>query len=210
MPLATKVEPIDRDVNLIINDLLSPQARSQQFAEMAKGFLDEADDTNRHILGRIPPSTTWVDGAEGRALETVKPDGTIVREYELVIDLLEQIADALRAVSPVRSGRYQASHTLFADGKEVPVGQVIPVADEYVFLSSVIYARKIEGVSGRKPESPLAPRGVYQITAAKFRGNNSARVSFAWRKPFNGGFITGHAGNKSDGRVPAIIVTVGR
>ena len=210
MPVKINVDPIDRDVKLIIDELLSPKAQSQQLAADAKLFLDEADETNRRILGRVPASKTWVDGSEGRPLESVKPDGVIVREYELVIDLLAEIASALRAISPVRSGRYQASHTLYADGREVPVNQVIPDASEYVFLSDVVYARKIEGMPGRAPLSPQAPKGVYQITAAKYRGNNSARVSFAWRKPYNGQFVTGHAGNKSDGRVPAIIVTLGR
>lgn len=206
MPVRAKIEPIDRDVALIIDATLSPAAQSQQLGELARQFLDEADNTNRRILGRIPPHKTFVDGREGAQLVSVRPNGVIVREYEIVIDLLRAIAEALRAISPVRSGRYQASHTLYADGKEVPIGKEIPAADEYVFLSDVVYARKIEGMPGRKPLSKQAPKGVYQMTAAKMRGDNRARVSFAWRKPFNGQFITGRAGNTSDGRVPAIIV----
>jgi hypothetical protein len=210
MAVQTRVEPIDRDVRLIIDETLSPAARSRQFASNAGAFILEGDEINRRVLGRVPPRKTFVDGREGAPLESVRPDGVIVAEWELVSDVLVFIADQLRAISPVRSGRYQASHTLFADGTEVPVGNGIPVANEYVFLSDTEYSIKIEGVPGRPPQSKQAPKGVYQITALKANGiyGNTAKVRFEWRKPFRGGLVTGKAGNKSDGRVPAIIVTI--
>jgi hypothetical protein len=217
----TRVEPLDRDVSLLIDELLSPQAQSKQFAAAAQVFLNEADETNLQVLGRVPRNKTFVDGREGAALSSVRPDGVIVREYELVIDLLVFIADELRAVSPHRSGRYQKSHTLFADGTEVPPGAVIPDANEYVFLSDAPYARKIEGAKGRAPESPMAPRGVYQITALKAnaRYSNLAKIKFVWRSPFHpyGGVSSKHWGKRGafkggqewETRVPAILVTLG-
>lgn len=207
--IKTNVEPIDRDVKLILRDDLSPAAQSAAFASLARDMIAEGDEINRRVLGRIPPRKTFVDGSEGTSLDRVKPNGVIVAEWELVGDLLFAIAQELRKVSPVLTGRYQASHTLFADGLEVPVGQEIPQAREYVFLSSEVYAIKIEGVPGRPPQSKQAPKGVYQITAVKFRGDNRAKVRFEWRKPFRGNLVGGRAGNKSDGRVPAIVVTIG-
>lgn len=220
--LRTRVEPLDRDVRLIIDQALSPAGQSRQFAELAKTFLDEADNINRQVLGRIPNYHTFVDGQENGALASVKPNGVIVREYDLVIDLLIFIAAELRAVSPVRSGKYQRSHTLFADGTEIPVGAIIPDAREYVFLSDVPYARKIEGSAKRPPISPMAPRGVYEITAVKAnsRFGNMARVRFAWRSPFHsyGGAPSRHnkragkwtGGREWNTRVPAIVITTGR
>lgn len=210
MPIVTtKVQPIDRDVQLMLAQDLSPAAQSAAFAAVAADMIGEADEINRQILGRIPLRKTYVDGTQGAALESVKPGGVIVAEWELVSDILVAIANELKQVSPVRTGKYQASHTLFADGVEVPIGNEIPQASQYVFLSDVVYAIKIEGVPGRPPESKMAPKGVYQITAAKFQGDNRAKVRFEWRKPFRGGLIGGREGNKSDGRVPAIVVTVG-
>lgn len=218
----TRVDPIDRDVKLIIDQALSPAGQSKQFAETAQQFLDEADAVNRQVLGRIPKYRTYVDGRENAALESVKPSGVIVREYDLVIDLLVYIGMELRAVSPFRTGKYQRSHTLFADGVEIPIGVVIPDAQEYVFLSDVPYARKIEGSAKRPPISPMAPRGVYEITALKAnsRFNNLARVRFAWRSPFHkyGGAPSRHrkrsgkwtGGHEWDTRVPAIVITTGR
>lgn len=206
--IQTKVEPIDRDVRLIIDEVLSPQARSRQLASGARVYIREGDEINRRVLGRIPPRKTLVDGREGAALESVRPDGVIIAEWELVGDLLFVIAEQLRAVSPVRSGRYRASHTLFADGVEVAIGKTVPLANEYVFLSDVPYAVKIEGVPGRPAQSKKAPRGVYQITAAKMNRQygNVARVRFAWRALHSG--FTGKSGNRSSNRVPAIVVTI--
>ncbi|HEX4302835.1 MAG TPA: hypothetical protein VHZ78_08575 [Rhizomicrobium sp.] len=222
MAVKTRVDPIDRDIRLIIDETLSPAGRSKQFADAARAALGEADETNRRVLGRIPPNHTFVDGVEGATLDSVRPDGVIVREYELVADLLVFIGDELRKVSPVQSGRYQASHTLFADGAEVPIGVVVPEAREYVFLSSVPYARKIEGAAGSPPESPQAPKGVYEITATKANSQfgNIARVQFGWRSPFMpyGGAPSQHkkrhgvwsGGREWETRVPAIFVTIGR
>lgn len=220
--IRTRVDPIDRDVRLIIDEMLSPAAQSLQFAQAAKQFLDEADDVNRQVLGRIPKYHTFVDGHEGAELATVKPTGVIVREYDLIIDLLIFISMELQAVSPFRTGRYKRGHTLFADGVEVSIGNIIPDAREYVFLNDVPYARKIEGRAGKPPMSPMAPRGVYEITAMKAnaRFGNMARVVFTWRSPFHryGGAPSRHhkrarkwtGGQEWESRVPAIVVTMGR
>lgn len=188
MPIKTKVEPIDRDVRLIIDEMLSPAARSQQFASAAQGFLDEADEFDRSILGRVPPNRTYVDGREGAALESVRPDGIIIREYDLIADVLIWIEEELVRVSPKLSGRYSRNHVLFADGVEADVHGVIPPAEKYVFLNTEAYARKIEGDASRHPQSKQAPDGVYQITAraASARFGNSAKITFAYDAPLGG------------------------
>lgn len=210
MGVRTKIDPIDRDVKLIVDELLSPAGRSKQFAEAAQEFLDDADNTNRQVLGRVPRHHTFVDGREGVALASVRPDGIIVREYELIFDVLVFISDILRTMSPVgrgpdkrpgHPGFFKASHLLFADGREVAVSETVPDATEYVFLSSAPYARRIEKRST-----------VYEMAAAKAaaRFGNIARVSFGWRAPIAGKIARGKAGDRSTGRVPAIIVTIGR
>jgi hypothetical protein len=51
----------------------------------------------------------------------------------------------LRQHSPVLTGRYRASHVLFADGVAVdPEKATDTAANEWVFISTVPYARKIE------------------------------------------------------------------
>jgi hypothetical protein len=223
----TRVDSIERDVKLIVDELLSPAGRSKQFAAAALEFLSDADDTNRLVLGRVPRSKTYVDGREGAALETVKPDGIIVREYELIFDVLVFISDILRTMSPVgrgpdkrpgHPGFFKGSHLLFADGREVAVSESVPDAAEYVFLSSAPYARRIEKRST-----------VYEMAAAKAaaRFGNIARVRFGWRSPILS-YVAGGANRAERAaqrnqpakqsakhieratRVPAIIVTIGR
>lgn len=189
MAINTKVEPIDRDVHLIIDEMLSPAAQSAQFAAEAQVFLDEADEIDRQALGRIPPNRTYVDGREGAALESVRPvGGIIVREYDLIADALIWIDEELVRVSPKLSGRYSRNHVLFADGVEVDVHGAIPLAEKYVFLNTEPYARKIEGVSGKPPQSKQAPDGVYQITAraASAKFGNSAKITFGYDAPLGG------------------------
>lgn len=227
MGVKTKIDPIDRDVKLIVDELLSPAGRSKQFAAAAQEFLDEADQTNRQVLGRIPKHHTWVDGREGVPLASVKPDGVIVREYELIFDVLVFISDILRTMSPVgrgpdkrpgHPGFFKASHLLFADGREVAVSETVPDATEYVFLSSALYARRIEKRST-----------VYEMAAAKAaaRFGNIAKVRFGYRSPILS-YVAGgrnraeRAAQRNQPakqsakhleratRVPAIIVTIGR
>jgi hypothetical protein len=208
--ISVKVESVDRDVHLAIDQLLSPAAQSRQFAESARQLLEQADSENKLVLGRVPRSQTWVDGQQGAALESVKSSGTIVREYELVDDVLLFIGQQLWEVSPVLTGFYRAHHSIYADGTEIDLGGTIPDAREYVFINDVIYARKIEG-AWRPAESKQAPQGVYEFVAlkAEARFGNIARIKFGWRAPAAGILQKGVKGNRSEGRFPAIIVTMG-
>jgi hypothetical protein len=226
MVVRTHIDPIDRDVQLIIDEMLSPAARSKMFAADAQVMLDEADETNRQALGRVPLNHTYVDGHEGAPVTSVGEPGIIVREYDLVLDVLTYIGAQLRAISPVGKGPdrrpghpgfYKASHVLYADGTEVPDGENIPDASEYVFLSDAPYARKVENRTT-----------IYEMTAAKAsrQYGNIAKVYFSWRAPLQpyvvGGsnraeraalrnhrdkVISMHA--ERSNRVPAIIVTLG-
>lgn len=185
MAVRTRVEPIDRDVRLIIDELLSPAAQSAQFAAAAAQFLGEADETNKSVLGRIPKSKTFVDGVQGAGLITVGPRGVIVREYELFVDVLRWIAADLIAHSPVgrseagdkHPGLYKASHTLFADEKEIPIGSEIPEAREFVFVNYLDYSRKLEMGSSRQFDH------IYQGTAgrARTRFGNVVGIGFSYR-----------------------------
>lgn len=227
MAIRTRVEPINRDIELMLSEELSPQAQSKIFAEFAGEQIEEAKQTNRSILGRMPRYTVSVDGSEGAALSSVRPDGAVIVEFELVNDALAWIGEQLVVNSPVgqssegdpHPGLYQRSHTLFADGVEIDVGAVIPDAEQYIFLNTQPYARKLEiGMSSQ------APDGVYQAVAtlAKRRFGNVAKIEFNYRTLMSaaGGSGAGTrrrgqggsaramvGGIASDQRTPAIIVT---
>lgn len=67
MAVKTRLEPLDRDIALILDQELSPGARSRRLAEFAKEQLVVAQDQNRRALGAVPPHETFVDGAAGRS-----------------------------------------------------------------------------------------------------------------------------------------------
>ncbi len=229
MAVRTRVEPINRDIDLIVSEDLSPSARSKLLASFAEEQFKEAQTLNSRALGRVPKYETFVDGRAGADLATVKPSGSIVFEFELVSDVIEWIQQMLIQHSPERSGRYSRSHILFADGVEVQFGANVPDAHEYVFVNTQPYARKIErGLSAQ------AKSGVYEIVSvlASRRFGNIAKVKFTFRAILNGGlhtisrvgplqvkrskngrFLKGshvRAGNATERqqRQPAIIVTV--
>lgn len=183
MAVFTKIDPIDRDIQVMLADDLSPQARSKALAEFADTQIDGAAEAARQAIGTTPRYTVTVDGRQGAPLESVKPDGVIVAEFELLTDVLSWIGEQLVLHSPVSSGRYQDSHVLMADGVAIEPGLKIPPAEEYVFVNVQPYARKIE-----RGMSSQAPDGVYQAVAtlAARRFNNVAKISFNYRTPLFG------------------------
>lgn len=209
MAVRTKVEAIDRDIAVIVSDTLSPAAQSKALARFASEAIDAAARGNRQVLGRDAAKTIYVDGRKDAPLASVKPDGIVVAEFDVISDVLVWIGEQLDRNSPKSSPDpnpqvvYKRSHELFADGRSVPIGETVPAAEEYVFINTLLYARKIETGS-----SSQAPDGVFQAVAALGRGRFSkvARISFSYRTAIAGSIVRGAAGNKSSGRYPAIIV----
>src|SRR5215212_6675206 len=102
--IRTMFEPIDRDISVFFEDELSPQARSKHLAETARQALRAAQDQNRAALGAVPPHETTVDGASTTNLDRVRPDGKIVFEFQLLLDIFDTIHQELVANSPIGAG----------------------------------------------------------------------------------------------------------
>lgn len=204
MAVRTRIDPIDRDIAVLIEEV-GTQARSVALAQFAEEEIDKARSQNRQILGRNPRVSVTVDGREDAPLTSVRPDGVIVAEFELFNDVLVWIAHQLELHSPVKSGRYQRSHAVFADGVEIEPSATVPAASEFVFINLMPYARKIE-----RGASSQAPDGVYQAVAvmAQRRFGNVARITFAYRTALSGRIIDGKQGNRSTERNPAVVVRV--
>jgi len=184
MAIRTRIEPIDRSVVLAIRQGEDPRERSRKLAMYAQKHLEEAQEQNRLALGFVPPHETYVDGRRGAPMESVKPDGVIVSEFEVMADMFGYIDLLLITHSPVKSGRYRRSHLLLADGVEIdPSSPQLPDADEYVYINAQPYSRKIErGLSSQAPE------GVYEAVAALAakRFGNLARIRFSFRSLLGG------------------------
>lgn len=184
MAVRTRIESVATDINLFVSRDLSPAGQSRAVAEFARGAIAEADQTNRRILGRIPPRTVTVDGRQGAALDSVRPAGTIIAEWEVVNDVLIWIGDMLRERSPIVSGDYRKGWTLLADGRAVDEGQQVPHAEVYTFVNVVPYARKIEVGKTRSGRDFViqVPNRIAERTAkdAAARFGNIARIRSVW------------------------------
>jgi hypothetical protein len=204
MAVRTRIQPLEKTLRLMVDRALSPAAQSRAVAAYAREKLQEAQAQNRRVLGRIPAHRRFVDGSEGKALESVRPDGgRIVFTFEIAADLTGFILAELQRLSPVDSGDYKKSHMIFADGREVEAGAPLVGVDEVVFLNPLPYSRAIE--LGRMRMRVEGTSAVYQQATreAQRRFGNLASIKFSYRAPI-GGAATGKAGRAS--RVPAIVV----
>lgn len=172
----------------MISEELSPAAQSQALARYARAQFNEAQAINEKALGRKPKHETFVDGSKTEAVERVRPDGTVVYEFELLDDLFGYIDLQLIVHSPTKSGRYRRSHVLLADGSAVDPDQPMPNASRFVYLNTTPYSRKMEGIPGRPPQSKQAPDGVYLVVAglANKRFGNIASIKFGYETPLFG------------------------
>lgn len=198
MAIATRIESFDRDIAFIVAEELSPEAQSAALAGFAREAIAEAEASNAATFGQTPTYDLIVDGRRNGALESVRPDGVVVAEFELLMDLFTWVGAQLVIASPRKTGRYAQSHAFFVDGREVQLSRSVPAGADYAFVNVQPYSRKIErGLSSQ------APDGVYQAVAsmAARRFGNIARAYFDYRAVAGGG---------RESRSPAIIIRLGR
>lgn len=173
----------DRAIDVVIARHLSPEARATKLAAFAKEKLSEAQAAHRSARGTVPRHETIVDRRRGATVDSVRPDGEIIFEFELIRTVLVTIADMLAQASPVLTGEYRRSHILFADGQETTPEKAPATAEEFAFVNVAPYARRIEAGL-----SPAAPEGVYDVVAALAakRFGNIARIRFTFRSVTSG------------------------
>jgi hypothetical protein len=208
--LSIRLTPIRRDLDVMFRQGIGDKAQSAILATFALEKIEEAKAQNKQALGVVPPYKIYVDGRQGAPLESVKPNGVIRVEFQLVTEAIAWIHQQLAMHSPVLTGRYANSHELFADGVQTDNPNNAPPAEEYVFLNTQPYARKIEGDLSREPSSKQAPEGVYEAVAtlAQQTFGRIGKIRFSYRTPIGGQIAGGKVGDRSKLRTPAIIVTL--
>ncbi|TDR90296.1 hypothetical protein [Enterovirga rhinocerotis] len=190
----TRIQGASVSLEVAFPEIFSAAERSKAFAEYAREQIGHANQVNAAVLGRPAPYATIVDGRRGGSLDSVRPDGQIVAEWDLISPTIEYVREQLIKHSPVgragdrrpgHPGLYRSSHVLIIDGRPQEDGAPLPpLFEEAVFASTVPYARKIEnGLSSQ------APDGVYEAVAmlAQRRFGNVARIGFSWRSLLIGG-----------------------
>jgi hypothetical protein len=176
-----KIINLRQELEVRLNKALSVEARKRLAAQAAERILEQTLAHNRQILKRDVGYEQYVDGKKGIPLTSVNPDnGNISFIFDLVFPMLAWIDEQLVLNSPWGDDpiHYARSHILLADGVEIDPSEGIPPAQEYFFVNTVPYARKIE-----RGESSQAPDGVYEVVAdqARRRFGNLAIVRFTYR-----------------------------
>ena len=103
------VEPIDKDVAIIIDEELSPKAQALALIDFAHQCLAEALTEDEIVFGYVVPFLTYVDGLLSKNEDQVRPNGEIAYEFQLIADVLSRsdprLEQAARRLCRCRSSR---------------------------------------------------------------------------------------------------------
>lgn len=134
----------------------------------------------------------FVDGREGALEESVKRFGVIEYHYQRLGEVLQFAMDTLFALSPVLSGAYRNSHTLFVGGAAVRnlKGWQPRSGDEVYIANPLPYARKIElgKMKMRVPGTDKVYQQAEQILRARF--GRIAAIKFTYVPIAGGAFYS--------------------
>lgn len=143
-----------------------------------------AEQTGR--AGFVPDFDAYANTPGNTNLDSVKLPGPIVYRYRYVREVLTVALDELRKASPVVSGLYRDSHTLFINGIAVTGSPPnLKAGDDIMIANPVAYARRLEvGLteSGRSFVIQVEPH-IYERVAKRIlipRYRNVAKISFAY------------------------------
>lgn len=136
--------------------------------------------------GTAPDFEAYANKPGNTNLASVRLPGPIVYLYRYRAEMIVEALRALREASPVVSGRYRNSHTLYVNGVAVVgIPRSLAPTDEVFISNPVPYARRLEigrTTSGRSFVLQVQPR-IYErvaknILIPKYR--SAAKISFGY------------------------------
>ncbi len=132
--------------------------------------------------GVIPEWEAYANTPGNTNLDSVVLPGPIVYRYRYLREILIAAIKELERRSPVESGRYKNSHTVWVNGLPVPLDTPIKAGDEVWIANPVPYARRLEVGKRQDGRDFLlsVPNRIYERTAKQFlipRYRNTAAIS---------------------------------
>ncbi|WP_062223086.1 hypothetical protein [Aureimonas sp. D3] len=184
-------------------------ARAATLEATQRALVETAKREHAKIMGADPRPggfRRWVDGREGAAEETVKDFGVIQYEYSRLDTVAQFALETLFDLSPVDSGAYRQSHTLFTNGQAVTNLKAWKPGDTVYISSFLPYSRVIENGSMR-----MKTPGTDQVYAQASwivhrRFGNIANVGWTWIGVVNGQTGYNDEFDRSDARYPALMI----
>jgi hypothetical protein len=133
--------------------------------------------------GFAPQWEAWANNRGNTNLNSVILPGPIVYLYQYLTEVVEVALTTLQRLSPVRSGLYAKSHTIYVGGS--PVGRAPKeITQEIIISNPVPYARKIEVGKTRsgRPFVIQVPNRIYERTAKALRSKyrNVAKIEYTY------------------------------
>lgn len=163
--MASNAAMVARTIRVFRDQTLSPQAQSKVLAAIARRKRDELIAS-----GDAPPSyTTFVDGVRDAREESVRPDGAIIYQFN-VLGLAAAFGFTfLMARSPVDDGEYRASWLVIVNGKKWTTDlDDIPHGAEVMIVNPKPYARKIDAGHMRMRVPPGLIEAARQAIRARY------------------------------------------
>lgn len=157
----------------------------------AKAFLLKTARTGHAgIMARQgnPAFNAYANRPGNENLDSVELPGPIVYNYSNIREIVEFTLDELRKASPVQSGDYVRSHTVFVNGSPVTeLPENIKASDEIMIANPIVYARRLEIGKTKAGRSFVmqVPDRIYERVAKrkvlpKYRG--MVKVTFTYRE----------------------------
>jgi hypothetical protein len=200
-----------RSVDVFLARALSPQQQSAALAQAAKAGVADLIRS-----GRAPEQyRRIVDGREGAAEESVRPDGVIVYRFDQMAAAAAFALGFLQQRSPRDSGAYRASFYLGLDGRFVPAARFNPVTmgevSEIVIGNMQPYSRKLDvQLVGGQSLRVSVPSGIFSDAAAAVRRRfgNSVTAKRVYTMRFPGQYLL-RAGRNQGRPVesPALVIS---
>lgn len=179
-----RFKTIERDLQMATAGI-APDAIAKELARFAREALFEAVTSGEGS----PVYDTYVNGHHGASEDTVVPPGPILYVFSWWEPIIKFALEELAKRSPVKTGRYQASHQVMLGSQFIQPDTQIGADEEVTIVNTQPYSRKIE-VGFMKMSVPDA---VYQDVRKKVQSQFGAAVSVQYRMVYipNGYILKG-------------------
>ena len=179
------MQPVSEQIDVAVRNSLAATQRA---------IVEAAKAAHAKVMGDDPRPINYVrhvDGVEAPE-EAVKPNGVIVYDYNRLDLIAKNALDLLRKASPVKSGDYVRSHTLYLNLTPVESLKDWKLGDEISITNTVPYARVIEvGKRGGTVIKFSMPPHIYERVARALRSSyrEVADIQFTYRAVLGGGQV---------------------
>jgi hypothetical protein len=177
---------VARQIRVWRDKTMSPQALSLNLATVAKKTRDALIKTGE----AAPAYETFVDGRKGAAEETVRPDGAILYQFNVLGQAAKYALSFAVGRSPKHDGDYKRAWFVAVDGKKW-TGDLndIPAGSEVMVTNPLPYARKIDVGHMKMRVAPGIVEDTRQAVKRKFPTIDAARTMVTIPVQLGGGYV---------------------